>query len=404
VQRASDELRRTLEACVAQIKRLFSLGRTSVDARRQAAQALAAKERLGERMHEAGQGDPALREQLVQLVERRKSVEAVKGPTKLLDAERRGLYIRLADTVMSGPAPKGVEMEHAAAVSLAAEVAALGQQQGAQTRSLLPTDQKDRLRLAIAAGTLLLVLFVGLPLAWAVGKRALRLVSWARAPGVVEQPHDEPVETPLVETPVESDAPIVPVKPTQPKPPPKNAKPRTEERWVDEDQYFPRRKVIVTLVGDQAHGECKCYDDNDRLIAVEHYKNGVLHGKRQTYFPSGKKFGELNFENGQANGTATTWFENGNKSSSIDFVKGEIHGKSITYFSNGGKSVESTLVHGVAQGERYHYKPNGTHFGTSYWTNDQQTGQTIHEDVGLSDYQQIEERANYSIVLKDHWR
>ena len=393
---AGTELSRTATASLAQAKRAVHLGRTAFDARRLSEQALEAQVKLGERLNAAGQGDAALRWQLVQLAERRQSVTAAKGSTKLLDAERRGLHIRLAEPYLATSSPFGLEAEHQAAVALRNDVAGLDEQKAKERAELLPTDSGERKRVLIASGVGFLVVLFAI---WLVFGRD------GSSPEVVIKPTDDsqPVIQPIVTPPTEEES-VDPETPQAEEVEKEDAsKPTTKEQWFDADGYFPRRRTVATFVGDQPHGECKCYDDKDRLIAVEYYENGRLHGKRTSYYPSGKKFSQMDFKHGVATGTNPTWYENGNRAGEVDFVDGTLHGKNITYFPNGKKCVESQNVQGVPEGERYHYVPSGTHFGTTQWQGGQQVGQQILIDVGQADYQAIEARTNFSLLLKDHW-
>jgi hypothetical protein len=380
---AAKETAATARECAAQARRLVDLGRGALDARRLAQQAQAATQAFGERLYADGLGDPALRKQIEELAERRKNVEAVKGPVKLLEAERRGLFIRLAEPLLAADAPPGLTAEHARANSLQTALAALGQRQAEQRSALLPAGRTSRLRVAAGCAAVVLALVAGI---------------WLTSRG---QSSGDPVAQPTQPPVPPGDEPE-----TNPAPPPTNgsSRPEVKEHWAEEDGYFPRRRVAATYVKDVPNGEVKCFDESNRLIMVEHYQNGVLHGKRTSYYPSGKKFGELEFEQGKPVKASTVWFEDGQVADVREFDRGILHGKCIAYFANGNKFLESQNDNGVPQGKRLHYLPNGVCFGVSSWVNGQKTGQQVLVDPTQSQYYDIEQRSQFSLLLKDHWR
>jgi hypothetical protein len=206
----------------------------------------------------------------------------------------------------------------------------------------------------------------------------------------------EPASPPVKRPPVE--------KPPVDKPAKSPAGPEVREKWVEEDNYFPRRKVIATYVDNQPQGEVKCFDAQGRLICTEPYERGVLHGKRICYYPSGKKFSEATFTNGQAHGTNSTWFENGKVAGTVEFVKGQITGPSVTYFANGNKSVVTAMVNGVRHGESTHFLPNGQPFAAVDWVNGVEVNREVVLQVTQQDLAIINERSNFSSLLKDWWR
>jgi len=400
LQIAWSEIQATAKAMYLQTLRLVAFGRSNYESSQLARQAHAAQEDLGQRLAAAGLGDAALRDQLAQLAERRSSVEAAKGPTRVLDDERRGVLLRLAEPFVSAAKPpSGLEAEYAKAVELRRQIEAANQQQLKQRAGLLPSEQGDLYRVAAGFATLavMLVLLAGVAYSWRGSGRQT-----ARRP----QPRiDKPGDDVLTIQPVVVPAPTTPITP--PKKPVDNAtaaRPVKKEIWVEEDAYFPRRKAIATFVGDQPHGECKCYDEKNRLICVEQYKNGVLHGKRVSYYPSGKKFNEVTFVEGKATGTSTNYFEDGTVSTKIDVVQGIPHGDNINFFPNGNKCVASKYVNGVPHGQRLHYLPDGQCFGVTDWENGQKVGERLVLDVRQSDLAAIQEVERHSTLLKDWWR
>ena len=401
---ASVEIRKTAQACTAQARRGLDYLRTAVQAKRLTRQLQAASESLGVGLYAAGQGDASLRKQLDDLAERRKSVAAARGPTKLLDAERRGLYIRLAAPFVSkADTVENETAEQRQAAAIHAELAAQSAMKARQRCELFPADRPTRRRVALGYAALAALLLLTLRMILGAGGAEQTVADGALTPGIPSKP-PEVVKPPTIVPPQESP-PRLPEKPA-PKADPKpvtDAKPLTQEKWVDEDDYFPRRRAVTTYLNDVPHGECKCFDEQERLIAVEQYRQGKLHGTRVTYYPGGKKFNEITFENGVPVGTATNWFESGTVAATSEFQDGTLQGKSVAYFENGNKFLESTNVQGATHGRMTHYLPQGVAFGVSLYENGQKTGQQANIDPTQSQFQAIQARSEFSLRLKDHW-
>ena len=75
-------------------------------------------------LQQTAAGDDSLRAQLAQVDERIRSVQAAKGSTRLLETERRGLKIRLAEPCLAEAAPPEAAAEHRRAADAQSAVAA----------------------------------------------------------------------------------------------------------------------------------------------------------------------------------------------------------------------------------------------------------------------------------------
>ena len=118
--------------------------------------------RLGEFAAIAGIGDPTLRSQFSQLDERIRNIKAANGSYQLLEVERRGLLLRLAEPLAASHdvLPEEVSAPLAAVRGIQAELVEIEQTLAAPECHLLPATPAGKLRLA--AGIAVPLLLIGL--------------------------------------------------------------------------------------------------------------------------------------------------------------------------------------------------------------------------------------------------
>jgi len=87
----------SLGEAAQQVRRAAAWNRATRRRKQAAEQLVSAQLALGERLSTSGMGDEGLRKQLVVIDDRIKSVSAARGRTTELEAERRGLLIRLSE-------------------------------------------------------------------------------------------------------------------------------------------------------------------------------------------------------------------------------------------------------------------------------------------------------------------
>jgi hypothetical protein len=174
------------------------------------------------------------------------------------------------------------------------------------------------------------------------------------------------------------------------------------EGWLDEDDFYPRRRFVATKVAGLIEGEVRCYAANGGLCLVEHVERGVPQGLRTCYYPSGRKFMEMSFRDGKSEGTERFWFENAILALTMEYRAGVPHGSMVTYFRNGRPQIEANLVNGRFQGTRRHFLHTGELLGFTYWQDGQQVGQRLVREASWSDLQFAKGSA-FSARLKDHW-
>ncbi len=174
------------------------------------------------------------------------------------------------------------------------------------------------------------------------------------------------------------------------------------EELKPEDEFFPRRKMIIPLENGEPHGSVCHIGPQRRLMCVDRYVKGLL-AERRTFFPSGQPFSLVRYVEGRPHGKLTTWFENGNRAFVQTWDHGNQTGPATVYALNGNLGNEANYVNGVAQGERKHYLPDGRLFGISQFQDGQEVSQQVLIEPNLQEFQAIQARADYSLVLKDHW-
>lgn len=175
------------------------------------------------------------------------------------------------------------------------------------------------------------------------------------------------------------------------------------ETFVEADDFFPDRRVVVNYVDGEPHGEARGYDEQDRLIFVEHYANGELHGTRICYYPSGAKFSEMTFEQGVAQGESHVYFANGVVASTIEYKDGQPHGTATTYYFNGNAWTIARYENGVLHGDFIHNRPDGLMFAGDVFENGVVVFHEDRFDVSQIDVAEMDARSSFPEILKAHW-
>jgi antitoxin component YwqK of YwqJK toxin-antitoxin module len=145
------------------------------------------------------------------------------------------------------------------------------------------------------------------------------------------------------------------------------------------------------------------YDDQERLMVVENYRDGVQHGVTTWYYPSGAKFQEVHFVNGRASGTQTMWFEDGVVARTIEFVDGIEHGDQIIYYSSGRKYTDAQNVRGKLEGKCNVYLPDGRCCNVLTYVNGEMVSDQQLITATPEEFQKAIERSQFGHDLKAHW-
>jgi antitoxin component YwqK of YwqJK toxin-antitoxin module len=126
--------------------------------------------------------------------------------------------------------------------------------------------------------------------------------------------------------------------------------------------YYTAKGKLVSeglMKGKQRSGEWLFYHEKgQQIMSREHYKDGVLDGKKITYYPNGTKTEELNYQQGKIQGLAYYYGPNGALLKELNYVDDELHGKALYYDANGNVVIKGNYKRGAKHG-LWEYFENG---------------------------------------------
>lgn len=191
-----------------------------------------------------------------------------------------------------------------------------------------------------------------------------------------------------------------------------DGKPTVRKTEHAADDFFPKHRRETTYVGNQAHGTCRGYGAENRLLFEQEFVDGSVHGEQICYYPSGKKYCSGRFEKGKLEGEQKFFFPDGKTVAGIDpFKKGVMEGIQTVFYPNGRKMVVTPYVNGKPHGEQIHYTAGtdvfeGQGYKTVTFVDGKKTKESIDKLVSVSatDLAQAKERQAFSALLKDHWK
>ena len=100
------------------------------------------------------------------------------------------------------------------------------------------------------------------------------------------------------------------------------------------------------------------HEKSQQVMSREHYRKGLLHGKKTTYYPNGNKTEELNYIDGEIQGPAYYYGPNGELLKELHFVDSELHGKALYYDAHGNVVIKGNYKNGAKHG-LWEYFENG---------------------------------------------
>ena len=100
--------------------------------------------------------------------------------------------------------------------------------------------------------------------------------------------------------------------------------------------------------------------DPDGNKIEEHYKAGLLDGRRTVWSPAGKKISEGDHALGKAVGVHTNYFPSGSKSFEIEYKDGVQQGSARFYYESGAVQSEGRMENGKKEGVWTFWNLDGT--------------------------------------------
>jgi antitoxin component YwqK of YwqJK toxin-antitoxin module len=99
----------------------------------------------------------------------------------------------------------------------------------------------------------------------------------------------------------------------------------------------------------------KFYNDMQRMIRKDQYKNGKMEGKSVAFYPSGNVLEIKNWKDDSANGPFQHYYEQGGLMEEGTYVHGELQ-DTLTIYDMGGKvAVRGTYLNDMHEGNWIHY-------------------------------------------------
>ena len=124
--------------------------------------------------------------------------------------------------------------------------------------------------------------------------------------------------------------------------------------------FYDVKKNIVSegnLVNKEYDGPWKYYHQASKVImTLEHYKNGKLHGKRETYFPNGKLAEEGNYVYGVQQGNYKKYNAKGGILEDVNYKNGQVDGIAIYNDGDGKLASKGPYINGLKKGYWEFYK------------------------------------------------
>jgi len=330
-KRALSEVQETASATWGQVVRLICYLRGLWQKRSLDKANLDAQRRLGNRIYEAGGGDPTLRSEIATLDEMVRQAEVNKESTKALQAERETLILQLAANAVAQPDPiPGVEAEHAKAKEAHVEAQRHDDAMTVAKTDLPPKDRTAWRRVVIGFGTVSGVFLLG---------------SCIMCGGMASFFRGKP------------SGDVADVR----------GMPGGNNPAFPKDDHFVDFSKVDYTTGPQGQKLETKKDNVDGTIVeftgfFDAKKNFIKHGKTTLFFPGGQKEQETWYFNGQPHGEEKIWHQNGQLSSQGSFKDGKQHGKWLLWNENGKLDEESYWLNGKQHGPVKKWDQNGQLF------------------------------------------
>lgn len=101
------------------------------------------------------------------------------------------------------------------------------------------------------------------------------------------------------------------------------------------------------------------YLDDDVVVLIEKYREGIKDGMSVKYYTNGKPEKETNWVNDEIDGIVREFFPSGGKKVEMHYISGIREGLSIAYFENGMQEIEGTYHNNLREGRWKFYNIEG---------------------------------------------
>jgi len=130
------------------------------------------------------------------------------------------------------------------------------------------------------------------------------------------------------------------------------------------------------------HGVRKLYDTSGKIIAIEHYRQGLFDGPYESYYPGGQSKEKGQYQNDQMTGTWQYFFENGKTKEELTFANGVEEGPAKEFYDNGQLSASGQYKAGMEDGLWKFFFTNGNLQQESNFTSGNKEGlQTFYDSA-----------------------
>lgn len=127
------------------------------------------------------------------------------------------------------------------------------------------------------------------------------------------------------------------------------------ERITTNDGY-----EVGKLINGEKNGVWKFFNNQDILVKVSNYNNGLLDGVTTSYYPTGSVYSVGYYKNGIPNGNMSAFYEDGKLNFSDNYHNGKKEGVSYFFSKEDGTEIKANYEGGIKDGKQFHIKGSDT--------------------------------------------
>jgi antitoxin component YwqK of YwqJK toxin-antitoxin module len=119
-------------------------------------------------------------------------------------------------------------------------------------------------------------------------------------------------------------------------------------------------KASGKFINEKKDSTWSFYDEEEKLISKEDFKDNVKNGISQSFHKNGKLSEECSYKHDLEEGLCKEYFESGTLRKEVNYVSGMSEGKYRLYFFNGLPAVAGQFTQGLKEGEWLEYNEDGS--------------------------------------------